>query len=495
MALSKIIYQDSCEELVRAAYANGEMLSTLIDYDTGVKKASSSLVSKQLLEEFRPADKNTACIHLIAMGDSDQYGFNRNGDYFAGDVLEKRSHTFVTNGHVFREHNNKDPKKALGHVKWAGYDPHGMHRVELIVHIDKDKAEKEYEMAKEGKALNFSMACKVPNDRCSCCGNEAKRVADYCDHLRNRMGQYIEPMQKYAFAYNDNPTFFDLSIVKCPADRIARHLEYSFSKAASAKEGVPLKPSAVEASELGINLDSLSIDEQNMLYKLAETEAYRDNWETTSRSAYDSRAYTISNVAPYALEDKLSQTELNLCRSLNPGTLFYELNKRASILSFPAFCQYITGDVNADTTPIYKQAACILPHIFSDILPHILSMTSYTPCFEPSSRFMAESDMCNHDSVQKVMDGIEDKFSMKEEPVKTRVTAIIIKKGSFNKDVSTQLTKSASSYIDPAAKELANAYGQYTIRALCDLKETYGDNVYNLCDVIVGSNIGLSVDN
>lgn len=219
MAISKVIYQDSCEELVRAAAANGEMMCSLLETRNGVKSASSDLVSRQLLEQYRPKDDRTACVHLIAMGNSDQYGFNRNGDYFAGDVLEKRAHTFVTNGHVFREHANKDPKKAIGQVKWAGYDPKGMQRVELIVHLDKEAAAEEYEMVKKGNALNWSMSCRVPNDRCSCCGNQAKTVSAYCDHLKSHMGQYISGMNKYAFAYNDEPTFFDISRVKTQIGR------------------------------------------------------------------------------------------------------------------------------------------------------------------------------------------------------------------------------------------------------------------------------------
>lgn len=167
-------------------------MSSLIEFDTGIKSAASNLVSKELLEEYRPKDSKTACIHLIAMGDAETYGFNRNGDAFPQKALEKYASTFVSNGNLFREHRNKDKKKRLGSVKWAGYDPSpkGMHRVELIVHMNKDAAEEEFEMAKQGSALNFSMSCRVPNDRCSCCGNQAKRTVDYCDCLKYNMGQW-----------------------------------------------------------------------------------------------------------------------------------------------------------------------------------------------------------------------------------------------------------------------------------------------------------------
>lgn len=513
MAISKVIYQDSCEELVRAAAANGEMMCTLIETEAGVKKASSDLVSRELLEKYRPSDSKTACIHLIAMGNSDQYGFNRNGDYFAGDVLEKRAHTFVTNGHMFREHRNKDPKKAIGQVKWAGYDPKGMQRVELIVHMDKDKAEEEYEMAKQGSALNFSMSCRVPNDRCSCCGNEAKSVTAYCDHLKSHMGQYVSGMDKYAFAYNDNPTFFDISRVKTPADRIARHLEYMFQepqddlqkaasamvKAASAEGTGAMIPSAVAAMAEGINLDVLELEEQNMLTKLAASEAFSSAPETYDRIDTDPRAHAMFASYPYALMEKMSSAELAACRAVEPGTLFHELTKRGCMLSFPAFCQYLFDDVDAEQTPLVKSAALMLPGIFGSLVNKMMSVCPCTSLFRPSSEFMAEQDPKRGDLVQNVMDSMENKFSLKQGPVQQRVITIVIKTASVldRADRLSEFNKSAAATtvnLD-SAQQLAEAYGQYQIRTLCDMRESFGDAVDNVYDLVAGANTALIFDN
>lgn len=508
MAISKVIYQDSCEELVRAAAANGEMMCSLLETRNGVKSASSDLVSRQLLEQYRPKDDRTACVHLIAMGNSDQYGFNRNGDYFAGDVLEKRAHTFVTNGHVFREHANKDPKKAIGQVKWAGYDPKGMQRVELIVHLDKEAAAEEYEMVKKGNALNWSMSCRVPNDRCSCCGNQAKTVSAYCDHLKSHMGQYISGMNKYAFAYNDEPTFFDISRVKTPADRIARHLEYLMAdesmskqasamvKSASAVEDIYI-PSAYAAMAEGINLDVLELEEQAMLTKLAAAEEYARDPQNFSRHLTDARAYNMYVVNPYAMMSKMSSAELDICRSVEPGTLFHELTKSASILSFPAFCQYLFGDVNAGDMPLVKQASLMLPEVFGTMISKMMSMAPCTSMFTPSSEFMAEQDPKRGDLVQNVMESMERKFSTKVEPVQHRVTTIIIKSGSADSSSAEEFVKSAAAQqVDmQKAAQLAEAYGQYQIRALCDIKNEYGDAAEQLCDLVVGGNSAIMFDN
>lgn len=506
MAITKVIYQDSCEELVRAAAANGEMMCSLIETEVGVKSAASAMVSRELLEKFRPTDDKTACVHLIAMGNSDQYGFNRNGDYFAGDVLEKKAHTFVTHGKVYREHRHYEDQsrgryEPIGQVKHACYDPKGMQRVELIVHLDKDAAAEEYEMVKKGEALNWSMSCRVPNDRCSCCGNQAKTVSAYCDHLKNRMGQYIDGMSKYAFAYNDDPTFFDISRVGTPADRIARHLEYllplkkaaSFTKVASAQN--VCIPSAYAAMADGINLEVLELEEQNMLTKLAAAEAFANDPETASRAYTDGRAYSMLTSYPIALTEKMAAAELEACRAVEPGTLFRELTKRACILSFPAFCQYLFGREDAPTMPLVKQAAMFLPGIFGDMAQRMMIIRPHTSLFAPSSEFMAEQDSKKDDLVQNVMDAMEDKFSVKEEPMKQRVTTVIIRVSSPR--VVCRMVKAASAA--PAelqkAAQLAEVYGQYQIRALCDMKNLFGEQVENLCDVVVGSNSGIMFDN
>lgn len=503
MAISKIIYQDSSEELLQAVAANGEAMTTLIDYDHGLQKAASSaMVSRDLLEKFRPEDDSKAAIHLIAMGNSDQYGFNRNGDWFSGPVLEKRAHTFVTNGHVFREHRNKDPKKAIGHVKWAGYDPKGMQRVELIVHIDKDKAEEEYEMAKKGSALNFSMSCRVPNDRCSICGNKAKNVASYCDHLKFNMGRYMDGFDKYAFAYNDEPTFFDISRVKTPADRIARHLEYMFHEdgemAKAASYGHSLIPSAYAAAAEGINLDMMDIDEMNMLNRLAEAEEYANNFNKAAAWS-DSRAYAHAFVYPKAMMEKFSSAHLDIARRMTPESFFRQMAKRACLLSFPAFCQYITGIPNIEQNSLYKQACCMLPKTFRVMRIKVTKIIPVTSHFRMGSAFMDDHchGNCRGDEVDDLMDKAEHDFSMHAEPVRTRIIFRDSYEGSKKKEDESDSSRGEKKKKDDKdiekAANLAECYGQYQIRALCDMQQLHGSDFVSdsLCDMVAGANTGL----
>lgn len=491
MSLTKLIYQDSNEDLVRAAAAHGQEMASLIEFDTGIKSAASNLVSKELLEEYRPKDSHTACIHLIAMGDAETYGFNRNGDAFPQKALEKYASTFVSNGNLFREHRNKDKKKRLGPVKWAGYDPspNGMHRVELIVHMNKDAAEEEFEMAKQGSALNFSMSCRVPNDRCSCCGNKAKRTSDYCDCLRYNMGQWQEKSASYAFAYNDDPTFFDISIVKHPADRIARHLEYSFAKEASDNSVI----SGAKLAELeGVDYSSMEIDELSMLNKLAASEKYIQDIHDAS----DNRSYACQSLYPFSMMEKLSAEELQDAAGASAGTLFNALSKRACILSFPAFCQYIHNDVNACDSDLCKKAAIMLPSIFQDMLEGFGIIRPVTDNFRASSNFMSDRDP-GSDGIQKLMDKVEDKFSMEGEPVRKRVIRVTITCSMPDSELSEKLDKNASSGADQwECRKLASAYAQYQIRALCDINKNMGDGTVtdNMIDTVAAANSALVYD-
>ena len=484
MAISKLIYSDANEAVVQAAAACGQPMASLIETENGVKSASSALVSKDLIEEYRPRDSHTACIHLIAMGDAETYGFNRNGDAFPQAALEKSAHTFVTNGHVFREHANKDPEKRLGTIKWAGYDPspEGMHRVELIIHLDKDRAEKEYEMAKSGSALNFSMSCRVPNDRCSCCGNEARTVGDYCDCLKYGMGKWMEKPASYAFAYNDNPTFFDISIVKHPADRIARHLEYAFAKEASA--GSRVVSGAELAALEGVGAAAMDLGDLAMMRKLASAEEYISGIDIAS----DARAAACKTSYPLSMTETFTKGELDTVRSASPGTFFNEMAKRACVMSFPAFCQYITGDAEACDKPMSKRAAMLLPGIFGDMLSHV---GGFMPVCV-GDEFAASSDRtacCDpkRDEVQRIMDSAEDKFSMAPGAAGKRIMRITITVGLPG---GHDMGKCASLAPTGDALSLAEAYAQYQARALCDIEDRFGSGYVDsrMLDTVAAAN-------
>lgn len=304
------------------------------------------------------------------------------------------------------------------------------------------------------------------------------------------MGKWVEKSASYSFAYNDKPTFFDISIVKHPADRIARHLEYSFNKEASAHDGVI---SGAKLAELeGIDLAQLELDELSMLRKLASAEKYVAGID----NAVDNRSYACQSAYPFAMMEKFSKEELDQATSASAGTLFNVMAKRACLLSFPAFCQYITNDVSAPESPIVKKAALMLPGIFGDILDGAFGIKPLTDHFKSSSNFMCDCDD-KKDDIQNLMDKVEDKFSMQPDKTQKRIIRITIMCGTTDKDLHDKFEKCSSYNVsDAECLHLASAYAQYQTRALCDMQEAMGSDFVtdNMLDTVASANSAIIFD-
>lgn len=188
-----------------------------------------------------------------ALGAGEYYGSNINGDYFEEKELSPTECDGTTgyktffNAGIYRHHKNKDIAKSTGKVVCAVYNP-VMHRVELVLKINRSKAELEGHgdlVAKldSGDHPAVSMGCRVKYDICSICGHKSKTRADYCVHTKTMMGK-IFPDGRKVFVYNPKPKFFDLSFVIIGADRTS----YAMAKVASVLGG----SSALAAEESGI---------------------------------------------------------------------------------------------------------------------------------------------------------------------------------------------------------------------------------------------------
>lgn len=321
---------DSFVEMLRT----GVPLVSFVETDHGrqVKSASAAFM-KQAIEQHRPDDRHFM-MHLIAMGAYDRYGQNRNGDAFTRDELKKAHTTFVDDAHFYREHLNTDPEKyGMGRVKASAYNPE-MDWVELLVWGDREKAAAEYEMAKAGKEMSYSMSCRVKGDICSCCNNFARRTSDYCDHAKYAMNQFVPEFEKYAFVYNPNPRFFDISRVAKPADRIAHFLSYRFGDdfAKAAAFGDQVITGADWASASGLT---------DLSFLMADI-------ETLDKAASEWRAFSRYGVADGFRGASLNDRQITKLRELRPGTVFGALAKRASMLNFPSFVAFCTGRPVAD---------------------------------------------------------------------------------------------------------------------------------------------------
>lgn len=134
--------------------STGEQRIKLANFDE-LKSQGADIAS--FLESFKP-NPGFTYLHVIAMGAGEYYGCNVNGDYFPEKDLIARHHTFVEQAKVFKEHDNKPTSPSFGNVVFSWYNPK-MHRVELILALDKIKGEEFIRRQDAGEQLEVSMGC------------------------------------------------------------------------------------------------------------------------------------------------------------------------------------------------------------------------------------------------------------------------------------------------------------------------------------------------
>jgi hypothetical protein len=246
-------------------------------------------------------------VHMVAMGSTEYFGANRNGDGWKEAMLRRCHPTFVKYAKPFRDHKNdadKDP--YFGVVKLSAYND-DMHRVELfeVLNATEKAAARnggqvaDREIAKLDKQGEYgvSMAARVPCDCCSSCGNIAPTRKQYCDehtcigpHGEKRGGCKKNLTKVSAdghVLHVDNPegTFFDISHVGRPADREAYAVRAGYMNKAASDEiissaelaealGVTTPPGVLAsiASEGFFHLPEHVIGQQKLAYALADLE-------------------------------------------------------------------------------------------------------------------------------------------------------------------------------------------------------------------------------
>lgn len=222
----------SSSGLIKTAQAMGHDLSPTI---------------QDFISSISPSDRGMRVL-VSALGALEYYGPNNNGDGFEEaalmhappdwsslslDEMRRVAKTWpygyptFLNAYPYKHHVNKDPAKAFGKVEIASWNPI-MHRVELIVYLDRALCEKQgaidvYDRISQGEYPSTSMGCKVPYDVCSICGNKSKTRNDYCEHAQYMMGKIL-PDGRKVFVYNPHPRFFDISFVFIGADKTSRVL-------------------------------------------------------------------------------------------------------------------------------------------------------------------------------------------------------------------------------------------------------------------------------
>jgi len=391
---------------------------------------------------------------------------NRNGDYFneaptkfplpfpkdasvreldlvAGLV---NTHPTFLQGHVFKHHRNDNPAGAIGKIAAQAYN-HDMHRGELIIKVPHGREwDADLQKIASGGQVPFSMATRVPYDYCSGCGNRARSRAEYCEHLRDHLTDIIKTGHQI-FAVNDEGSFFDISKVFKPADRIA----WSFRKVAS----ILAQGGAALAEEYGLRddptLPAVRSRRQHQKMALARKLGAIEK-HIEAMSVPDERLQHLSAAVP---SHGLGDGELRDLRQGDLSGVLRELGDSKIALSLPDFVKLVRG-------PDASQAE--VPEA-SELVPHLLSKLSESRGSEDlagDGSYDAGDELvppCVGQAVQR----LAEDMSLAHGPAVRRVSLTIIRGGPLEKSSQAPGKTLKTAAEDPRAGLLANEYVKYLL--------------------------------
>lgn len=435
-----------------------------------VKRAGAEFVDKISNIKF---DKDEIPVHMIAIGATEDYGPNRNGDGFKRACCDKYHDTFVKFAKFYRDHQNKNPAKSYGVVKASTYHQ-PMKRIELVVALNGSKeaaeknggllADREMEKLARGDDMGVSMACTIGYDVCSSCGNKARTRAEYCDSiengghckaggLRHKIGCVLENGH-VLHADNPHPRFFDISHVFRPADRIA----YVSGRLKAASAGIV--SGAELAEQLGVTLPAYAVDSggfkaaQMQLYaleKLVEAETFVNKNANSRQMALASAQEVQPNI------------DFAPCTHVKLSEVLKGLADANVVLPLRDFLALTVKNASNDTVDAVRAE---LQNIFSKLSVETdictqLENNVYLPAPVTSGaiKLWAEKVATTH--------------SIKAREIEKRAFLAALK-DIQTPDITTNEKRANTN--NPAAMALARHYAFYKIAAFARICELYDDN-------------------
>lgn len=180
----------------RAEYISGENGNeafSILDEGSSALEKTASVYDPAVAEYLERLDRQEGYIYALinALTAGEYFGPNRNGDFFPEQALKKYHNTFVDNGHVYKHHQNKDPKKSMGKVVFSHYNPK-MKRVEIVVKLKKEHPDVEKIMAElaQGRIPKTSMGCFTAGTPVTLANGTTKAIEEIQlgDEVRTHLG-------------------------------------------------------------------------------------------------------------------------------------------------------------------------------------------------------------------------------------------------------------------------------------------------------------------
>ena len=440
-----------------------------------LKRASHSFLP--LLDNIKFA-KDEVPVHLIALGASEAYGPNRNGDGFKAAACRKYHNTFVKFGKFFRNHKNK-PERGdphFGVIKASAYNE-DMRRVELLCALNAEKsaternggfiADAELEKLARGADIPVSMACRVPRDVCSYCQNSARTRDEYCTTEKCAAGGCRDNLSRLIKVGNDlhhlhvdnpDPTWFDISAVFRPADRIAYGAKADYLTKAAADNGLFELQDAIKLAEassvpLAVVLQAgqtgfwnpMQISQIQLGYGLAAIEKFATLREADMYRALVMPAFPVEKLATFGS----ARCDAQLATLADYGI----------ILPLPAYATLIGQDAYT------KQAAAVMPWIYTQMA----DSEALPQSVERGACLFAEKHADERAGLLAA--GLQADFSLKKAAVTNRLWRSCIQ----GQPVPVICAQEKSAGCSAEGHRLAQQYAMYKLGSLWRLAATDSD--------------------
>jgi hypothetical protein len=472
-------FGDKICEMVKVA-SGGRLVGK--DYQDLVKRAGARFAYTAKMADFKPGESP---LHVIAMGSTEFYSNNRNGDGFKQAMLTQYHPTFVKKAHFYRHHKHNDPTKSYGRVVDSDYSD-STHRVELLIGLNSTKeaaaanngllADLEMEKLASGQDIPVSMAIHVPYDECASCFNKAKTRANYCTEdtcispSGIKRGGCMHNLAKVAFDgfinHVDNPSgeFFDISHVTVPADRIAYGSTATYlMKVASGEEwmgGAAMAEALGLLEPLPLRLmhvfDSKTTEHLKLAYQLAELENEVNRDLSLVKLA---RSFKIAST-------KLPVEEFGEVNSRECKKSLAKLGQLNICLSPQQFLQFVGSQMQPGV--IDKLASD-----FYQALPGVFNRLAASPDFEQLTRnnqLAVEASSLGHSDLNHLEKYAAD-YSLTPGYVQTRIIRSAVR-GQSNPEFKQIKVASATNI---RAEALARLYSMYKVSHLAAQPEEVRD--------------------
>ena len=317
--ITKLILSDGQGFGERAVQLVPLLRSGAVSHDWLQKNASVKGTFDDEIANLKRNPKQSV-IHVLAVGDYDRYGLNRNSDGFLRKDNQVCHERFKKEGHVFKDHEHKDPSLKTGDVLATAHNG-PMSRIELLLGLDNDKYGKELAEVEKGGDLPVSMGTWQDHDVCTACGHKAKTVKDHCECIKKYAGE-VTPEGVEVGMLNPDPHYFDISTVWRPADRIG----YTLRKVAMTQQKVAGHELAQDAG-----LVAPGSTKQAAMIRLAEIEKRMDG---VGRKL---------DGGPRRLSADARKSLKTACSKYGVDAVLARLHGHAHLLGAEDFCEVILG--------------------------------------------------------------------------------------------------------------------------------------------------------